>query len=1019
MKDGSSTLYDYVEGYFLLDQNRLDDINVFNGALGGVFAALPMEFLELEGISNGNQEVNPISKAGWLYGRNYLNRLVYSSGDDLSTDNFEGIIEGIFDAFEGMVEIIEGPNGFLENKDVANKFKSNKSWIRLLNPEGRKYGGGCRVTGIRLHDQWDAMTQNDGQERYLQFYGQEYDYNLEDGTTSGVASFEPNASKENPYVEPFYSSSGNGYRDKIVAPRESNYVERPIGASFFPSPTVTYSRVTVRNLEREREVTQSDGSQETVFLKKHATGKVVTEHFTCKDFPTISKFTEPDARRDNPTALSQLFKFNVQNHITMSQGFVVETNDMNGKMKRQQVFAEDKESPISGVEYFYNTMPDNPGQLNNMLTTIDDNGNVETELIGMDYEVVNDFREHKTNTETGGVNGNLTTFLLALFPGIAIVPLPTLAKHENQLRTATTMKHIHKNGIMIEKRAFDLGSNVSTKNLAWDSETGQVLLTKTINEYDDNYFNFTYPVHWYDGYKGMGQAAQNIDMEGDMEAEGDSPYFAISPFHTDAQANARLHLTEGDEILLYADDEELEEGDEDLNGNRYWVAGFHTNDVMFMDREGKILNECGDEPGPYEFRVVRSGFRNQQSASMASVTSMINPIDINDNGVTNDLVPVTFMYEGSGTNPRIINASAVEYKDFWLPQTEYSLARFIVSEDDDDNLYIDNTIQYSNPYLYNVKAEWRALKSYAYLTGRNFNQDEDAPGASPRREGFFRQFQPYYQLNSGDWSIDNTNWTFASEVAQYSPYGAELENMDALGRFSAAQYGYNYTLPTAVSSNSRYSEIGFDGFEDYNYANPSPTTVTSDEEIGEQPNRDHFSFRSGNIPVTSESHTGRRSLIVVGEGNEQVLERHLLIDELDERVTCVELPDDDIPICNPQEFLIRKCPNEAPTSLLTMGDLNIDFGNDGPADENPVTNFTYSDMNSFEDENEIGINVSSQGVLIAFGDFTTEDLYNIPLRFDFEIEDGNGTVIPCFFLIQIIEHPIPAPCDEDGNPNTQ
>jgi len=42
-----------------------------------------------------------------------------------------------------------------------------------------------------------------------------------------------------------------------------------------------------------------------------------------------------------------------------------------------------------------------------------------------------------------------------------------------------------------------------------------------------------------------------------------------------------------------------------------------------------------------------------------------------------------------------------------------------------------------------------------------------------------------------------------------------LENRNALGIYSAADYGYNNSLPNCVSNNAMYREIGFTGFEDY------------------------------------------------------------------------------------------------------------------------------------------------------------------------------------------------------------
>ena len=107
---------------------------------------------------------------------------------------------------------------------------------------------------------------------------------------------------------------------------------------------------------------------------------------------------------------------------------------------------------------------------------------------------------------------------------------------------------------------------------------------------------------------------------------------------------------------------------------------------------------------------------------------------------------------------------------------------------------------------------------------------------------------------------DTGGWQFASQVTVYSPHGFELENKDALNRYSAAVYGYNNTLPIQVTSNSKYSQTAFDGFEDYDFR------VCKDE---------HFGLKEEILTHTSDadvkqtdsqyqkySHTGRRSVRV-------------------------------------------------------------------------------------------------------------------------------------------------------------
>jgi hypothetical protein len=54
-------------------------------------------------------------------------------------------------------------------------------------------------------------------------------------------------------------------------------------------------------------------------------------------------------------------------------------------------------------------------------------------------------------------------------------------------------------------------------------------------------------------------------------------------------------------------------------------------------------------------------------------------------------------------------------------------------------------------------------------------------------------------------------------MTMFNQKGMEIENKDPLGRYNAIQYGYNFTLPVAVTQNGRYQESAFEGFEDYGF----------------------------------------------------------------------------------------------------------------------------------------------------------------------------------------------------------
>ena len=742
MTDQSS---DHVSGYFEIDKAKIDNIVVINN-----IASIPLKFLKRDGGTNGSGSVNPISKAGWGFGRTYLNRSVYSIGGDETNKSFISIVKDLVQSIKAITEIYKGPNAALEKKGCAKNFDTNKSWIRLENPNGTKLGGGLRVKRIELSDNWIVLNSVEKNSVYNEKYGQDYSYALEDGTSSGVATFEPNASPENPFVLPFYGKDGN-YADKIGSPKEMNYVEKPFGESFFPSPKITYSRVTVTNLDKS-------GDNGSKIIKKHATGKVITEHYTTHDFPTLVDYTDLDIRPDQMKSplLKILNVFSID-HLTASQGFSIETNDMDGKVKSEQVYGEGETTPVSKVIYKYNIGTN--GKLDNNLTTINSKGETKVKMIGVDYDLINDFNESNTLSQTFGADGNLASFLMAIFPIIVPTIFPRYARHETILRTSTTTKVVHKTGILIEKIAYDLGSKVSTKNLAWDATSGQVLLTQTINEFDDNYYTFNYPAYW--SYKNMGLASENIDLHGELI--NNESYFNIKNLSTE---DISKYFKIGDELIVG-------------ENSKLWVNGYNVDkkQIQLINNKGLIINQS-NLPDNLNFKVLRSGNRNQQMVSMASVTTMINPIDKDDNKLLESIDDKTFGYSSNSTfDPKVINASAVEYSDDWKSQCENGLPNA--------SGFLSSSTTLVNPFLYNTKGNWRAVRSYAYLTGRN-----NFKTTNRRSAGYFTKFNPFYSVNlNGIWSTSKVGWTSASEVTKYSPYGVELENKDALKRYSSAQYG--------------------------------------------------------------------------------------------------------------------------------------------------------------------------------------------------------------------------------------
>jgi len=143
-----------------------------------------------------------------------------------------------------------------------------------------------------------------------------------------------------------------------------------------------------------------------------------------------------------------------------------------------------------------------------------------------------------------------------------------------------------------------------------------------------------------------------------------------------------------------------------------------------------------------------------------------------------------------------------------------------------------------NPYLYGYLGNWLPYKQMAWLTSRSGQNLVTNPttGAGIRRNGYYEKFYAFWVRNNG-WRIaTNVEWVTSNIMTLYDKYSQELENKDALNRYSAARYGYKSSLPVAVGSNMRQREIFYDGFDDYKF---------NDQCVGVRPcEPDQFNIRN-------------------------------------------------------------------------------------------------------------------------------------------------------------------------------
>ena len=200
----------------------------------------------------------------------------------------------------------------------------------------------------------------------------------------------------------------------------------------------------------------------------------------------------------------------------------------------------------------------------------------------------------------------------------------------------------------------------------------------------------------------------------------------------------------------------------------------------------------GDTLKNVTVEVISSGQTNMLNENIESYTSMDYPVD-----------PVTKILNSSLTN--LISLKAKTFAD----SNTMILHDYIVNAD---------TV---NPFGIGERGIWRQYMDYIYKTDRTYSS------VSSRTTGLFNAtsmlappiglpttcylspynyFAPYFT---------DPNWHISRTVSKYSPYGKEVENIDAVGNYSTAVFGYNQELPVAVASNAKQGDILTEGFEDY------------------------------------------------------------------------------------------------------------------------------------------------------------------------------------------------------------
>ena len=555
-------------------------------------------------LINDKGGANPISQVAWNFTKSNLPRIAYNQPNPTDNGVFQ-ILNTMYTSYMQMqvTNLLQGFNANMRGREIAKFFEPESSFIRLYGGDS-KVGGGYRVKRIVYDDTWQGEASSTPS-----VYGQEYIYTTQDEKTkkiisSGVASYEPlMGGEENPFRQPIFTEE-----KLFLSPNVEHLMEEPIGESYFPGAGVGYSKVTVQNINYTKEN-----------LKRNNVGRMEFGFYTAKDYPTITKSTNLEIYRNKPPYSLVAMSFVSTDILTGSEGFCIENNNMHGKPSYEKVYSyTDSEHPISSKEYFYKTengyVKNVINRLSNEVKIIDSKGQIKPGTIGVEFEMVSDFRERVNNVRSfsGKIDmdiiSSLSAFLGSLYLGLKFQTVG--------FRSSVIAKSITRSGILDSVVVRDLSSNINTQNILYDEQSGQVLLTSTKNEFEDPIYNFSYPAYWI--YPALGGVADNNNIQEDVNT---------------AIKNPSQYFNVGDKVILEDPDGDMEIG---------WVSRINPLSVTDLVGDGFKLSEYS------QIRVIESGNKNTKNVSAGAIVSKQNPI----NGWS-------LQFE------KVIASSATQYGDRW------------------------------------------------------------------------------------------------------------------------------------------------------------------------------------------------------------------------------------------------------------------------------------------------------------------------------------------------------------------
>lgn len=879
---------DYVQGYVEIKPETASNFSPTTG--------------KVEVVPFSSFDVHPIYFLALQYLKNSRPDLLFNGADNYENSSdaaafFRALVSGgVIDKVTAMY----GNDAFYRHCTKSQDFGHLKidyqdmpSYVRLHVPSKIKYGGGARVKSITMNDNW---TKSDGSS-----YRQEYYYRtVENGRliSSGVAEYEPTVCNEETALRyPVY--------DKVTGlffKEDEMYSEVPYGESYFPAANVGYSQVIVKTVTPENVKLSTSGIQRYEFYTAKDFPIVVAQTSLAKEVNPV-----PDILQLITAGFKQV------STSAYSQGYLIELNDMHGKQKaistypfipennvQNLITAVESAGYTSRIEYLYQSkIQDGIRKVDNRVDVLLADGTVGKRIVGQTYDFVVDQRENYSKNIGGGA---CAQFMLGNVypPLVGVSAMPSFDCFEESVRSVATTKVLYNTGILKQTRAYNNGSLIVTENLQYDPYTGTPLLTTVTNEFDQPIYHYSMPAYWY--YPNMGSSAENyramyfnnVDLPNGKFAFDKYDRFSdnfqtltIKNINTgnnhatywNISGNSNSMPISGKEIISSRFTNQLSataatitslQNPTDCNNRTILVLEQFNNspDTCFMlencegipQEKARVVYDSSHHKLYFFSNIAHDEkfCRYEFSQLLESCQTFL---------CFNVLIPnytrlTDYRFEQNGNNVNITDRQTNHIKASFIwndPQHYFPvclngvLQAFAeeISPDfeydyDDAGFTVLSTGQENYLRIPNI---YRILNTNLYVTERKQTGGNDDYATNTAYDGEFKSFSIFSHA-AGNANNMQKPWTWTAEITKYSPFNFEIENVNALGIYSSALYGYKNSLVTAVANNARYDEIGFDSFEN------DPDIL-----IGNKRGHIVCATSGSSVISTDFAHTGKHSLL--------------------------------------------------------------------------------------------------------------------------------------------------------------